>query len=95
MPIAPKDIEHIAELARLQLTPAEKEQFGSQLASILGYVEKLQEVDTSGIAITAQVSGLSDVSRPDTVQPWDEAEVAAALAQGELVAGQVKVKRVL
>jgi len=95
MPIAPKDIEHIAELARLRLTPAEQGQFGNQLASVLGYVEKLQEVDTSGVEITAQVSGLSDVWRPDAVNPWNQEEVAAALAQGELVAGQVKVKRVL
>lgn len=89
------DIKHIAELSRIRLTPEEEEQFSSQLGSILQYIEKLNEVETKNIEPTAQVSGLSDVLRSDEVKDWDKNEVAAALAQGELESGQVKVKRVL
>jgi aspartyl-tRNA(Asn)/glutamyl-tRNA(Gln) amidotransferase subunit C len=59
------DAEHIAHLARLRLTAAEKEKFGAQLNSILTYVEKLNEPDTSGVEPTSHVLALSDVMRED------------------------------
>ncbi len=89
------NIKHIAELSRIKLTPEEEKQFSLQLGSILQYIEKLNEVETKNIEPTAQVSGLSDVLRSDEVKDWDKNEVAAALAQGELESGQVRVKRVL
>ncbi|MFA5155658.1 MAG: Asp-tRNA(Asn)/Glu-tRNA(Gln) amidotransferase subunit GatC [Patescibacteria group bacterium] len=95
MPISREEIEHIAELSRLSLTEEEKEKFGKQLDSILAYISQLNEVDTRRVEPTAQVSGLADVWRPDEVKPWDQSEVAAALRQGELEGGQIKVKRVL
>ena len=39
------DIQYVARLARLSLSPAEEEQFGAQLAGILGYIEKLKQLD--------------------------------------------------
>lgn len=95
MPISRSEIEHIAELSRLSLTEAEKDKFGLQLDSILDYISRLNEVDTKNIEPTAQVSGLVDVWRSDEVQEWDRGEVAAALSQGELEGGQIKVKKVL
>jgi len=59
------DAEHIAHLARLRLTAAEKEKFGAQLNSILTYVQKLNEPDTSGVEPTSHVLALSDVMRED------------------------------
>lgn len=95
MSITKEDIKHIAELARLKLTPLEEENFQEQLGTILHYIENLQKLKTDRIEPTAQVSDLSDVWRADRVRDWDSEEVAAALRQGELEDGQVKVKRVL
>ncbi|MFA6255510.1 MAG: Asp-tRNA(Asn)/Glu-tRNA(Gln) amidotransferase subunit GatC [Patescibacteria group bacterium] len=65
MALSQKDVEHIALLARLGLSEAEKEKFASQLSSILDYVEQLKEVKTEGVEPTAQVTGLENVMRPD------------------------------
>ena len=55
MKISKEEIEHIAVLARLSLSEEEKELFGSQLSSILDYMEKLNELDTKGIEPTSHV----------------------------------------
>jgi aspartyl-tRNA(Asn)/glutamyl-tRNA(Gln) amidotransferase subunit C len=63
------EVEHIAELAKLRLTNAEKERFREQLSDILGYAERLQQLDTSAIPPTATVLPLRTVLRADVVQP--------------------------
>jgi len=60
-----KTVEHIAKLARIELTEKEKEKFTKELSSILDYVEKLKEVDTSQVEPVAQVTGLENVMRED------------------------------
>ena len=67
--IARKDVEHVAELARLELTSAEKEQFIAQLNSILTYIEKLSELDTRDVEPTSHVLPMSNVLRDDAVRP--------------------------
>ena len=44
-----KDVEHVAKLARLELTEAEKEMFTEQLGDVLAHVEKMNEVNTVGV----------------------------------------------
>jgi aspartyl-tRNA(Asn)/glutamyl-tRNA(Gln) amidotransferase subunit C len=74
--ISREDVEHVAELARLELTAAEKEQFIAQLNEILTYFEKLNELDTTDVEPTSQVIPMSNVLRDDAVQPsLDRAEV--------------------
>lgn len=90
-----KEVKHIADLARLELSAAEEENYGAQLSAILNYVDLLNEADTSAVAPTVAVGKLSNVWRSDAVAPWSEEEVAAALASSELEDGLVKVKRVL
>jgi len=63
------EVEHVARLARLRLTPVELTQMQSQLSAILDHVALLQEVDVTGVPPTAQVTGLATVMRPDVVQP--------------------------
>ena len=63
------NIQYVAHLARLSLSPAEEEQFGAQLAGILGYIEKLKQLDVTGIEPTAHAVPLVNVFRPDLVQP--------------------------
>lgn len=69
MKISKEEIEHIAVLARLSLSEEEKELFGSQLSSILDYMEKLNELDTKGIEPTSHVLTLSNVMRDDIPRP--------------------------
>lgn len=59
------DINHIAKLARLKLTDAEKERFSMQMGTIIEYIEKLNELDTKNVEPTAHVLGLSNVFRDD------------------------------
>ena len=65
MPIDPAQVEHIAALARIALTDAEKEAFARQLSDILDQFEVLQALDTTGVEPTAHVAGLDTVLRDD------------------------------
>ncbi|WP_223070487.1 Asp-tRNA(Asn)/Glu-tRNA(Gln) amidotransferase subunit GatC [Paenibacillus caui] len=68
MSIQAKDVEHVAKLARLNLSEEEKEMFTEQLNAILQYVEKLNELDTENVEPTTHVLHLSNVMREDVVQ---------------------------
>jgi len=96
MKLGKKEIQHIANLARLELTEAELKKYGSQLSDVLNYIDQLKEVDTANIEPTAQVTGLENVLREDVIEDWDAEERNKALKQSpELEDGQVKVRRVL
>jgi aspartyl-tRNA(Asn)/glutamyl-tRNA(Gln) amidotransferase subunit C len=68
------DINHVAHLARLELSDEEKAKLSAQLAGILSYVAKLSEVDVTGVEPTAHAVPLSNVLRKDVVQPSIERE---------------------
>jgi aspartyl-tRNA(Asn)/glutamyl-tRNA(Gln) amidotransferase subunit C len=63
------DVQYVARLARIALTPAEEEKFGAQLAHVLSYIEKLNQLDVSGIEPTAHAMPLVNVTRPDEARP--------------------------
>lgn len=65
MSLTPQEVEHIAKLARLNLTEAEKAKFGQQLSSILDYVAMLQELDTSAIPPTEGMRSAGSTLRAD------------------------------
>jgi aspartyl-tRNA(Asn)/glutamyl-tRNA(Gln) amidotransferase subunit C len=69
MSLTSAEVEHIARLARLELTEEERERFCVQLSDILEYAARLQEVDTSQIPSTATVFPLRSVLRPDEPGP--------------------------
>lgn len=73
-------VAHLSQLARLGLSPEEMEAILPQLQAIVAAVDRLQEVDVSGVDATAQVGGLYDVMRPDEVRAGLEAEAALANA---------------
>jgi aspartyl-tRNA(Asn)/glutamyl-tRNA(Gln) amidotransferase subunit C len=75
-----REVEHVARLARLELSAAEKERMLSQLDVILGYVAKLGEVDTTGVPPTAHVLPLVNVMREDEVRPSYPVEAMQANA---------------
>jgi aspartyl-tRNA(Asn)/glutamyl-tRNA(Gln) amidotransferase subunit C len=63
------DVQYVARLARIALTPAEEEKFGAQLSQVLGYIEKLNQLDVAGIEPIAHAMPLVNVSRLDEVRP--------------------------
>jgi aspartyl-tRNA(Asn)/glutamyl-tRNA(Gln) amidotransferase subunit C len=69
MPLTLEEVEHIAELARLNLTEEEKARYKDQLSTILDYFEQLQELDTSQIPPTASVLRPQSILRPDEPRP--------------------------
>ncbi len=62
------DVKYVAHLARIELTPAEEQKLGAQLNHILGYVEKLKELDVSQVEPTAHAVPMVNVTRPDEVR---------------------------
>ncbi len=61
------DVAHIAKLCRLNVSDAEMEKYCKELTQILSFVSKLSEVDTKGVQPTAQVTGLFNGFRSDTI----------------------------
>jgi len=66
MTLSIQEVEHIAELARLKLSPEEIERYREQLSDILDYAARLQEVDTTDILPTSGVSTTDSTLREDT-----------------------------
>jgi aspartyl-tRNA(Asn)/glutamyl-tRNA(Gln) amidotransferase subunit C len=63
------DVNYVAHLARVALTPEESQKLGAQLGQILGYIEKLNELDVSHVEPTAHAFPMSNVTRPDEIRP--------------------------
>ncbi|MBD2847770.1 Asp-tRNA(Asn)/Glu-tRNA(Gln) amidotransferase subunit GatC [Paenibacillus sp. IB182496] len=94
MSITIKDVEHVANLARLELSEEEKEQFTGQLNAILNYAEKLGELDTSGVEPTTHVLPITNVMREDEPRPSTGVDKAMRNAPDE-DEGQFRVPAVL
>lgn len=94
MPITLKDVEHIAALARLELSQEEKELYRGQLWKIFHWMEKLDELDTSGVEPTAHVLGMENVTREDVPASFENREALLSLAP-EREYDLVKVKKVI
>jgi aspartyl-tRNA(Asn)/glutamyl-tRNA(Gln) amidotransferase subunit C len=69
MAAAEIDVKYVAHLARISLSPVEEQKIGAQLGNILGYIEKLRELDVSQVEPTAHAVPLINVTRPDEVRP--------------------------
>ena len=65
MAITEQDIRHLCKLSSLSLGDAEINRMSKELEAIVGYVQQLQEVDTTGVEPIANVAGLENVTRPD------------------------------
>ena len=74
MEITTKDMGHIAELARLELTKEEENLYAGQLKNIFSWMEELNSADTSGIEPTAHILGLENVLREDIPAPFADRE---------------------
>lgn len=87
-------VEHIADLAKLQLTDDEIERYAGQLSDILEYAERLQALDTDAIPPTASVLPLRNVMRHDETRPSLPREQALANS-ADAAEGQFRVEAVL
>ena len=76
MAVTIKEVEHIAKLAKLEFTDAEKEKFTHQLNQILEYVEQMNKLDTSHVEPLSHVIELSNVFRVDEVKQGVSTEEA-------------------
>jgi aspartyl-tRNA(Asn)/glutamyl-tRNA(Gln) amidotransferase subunit C len=98
MPITESDVEKIAQLAHMEITPDELRIFAPQMAEIVSYVEKLNEVDTSNV--TPALGGLTpegeatDSARDDVVTPSLGQKTALAEAP-DAASGHFRVPKVL
>ncbi len=93
--ITTNDVQHLAQLSSLLLEEAEVESLRADLENILGYIEQLSELDTTGVEPTYQVTDLSNVWRSDVVDDY-------GISRDDLIAlapaadnNQIKVPKVL
>jgi aspartyl-tRNA(Asn)/glutamyl-tRNA(Gln) amidotransferase subunit C len=80
MKLTTEQVQHVADLARLEIEPQAVEKMAGQLATILAYVQKLSEVDTTGIEPTSHAIALTNAFREDRVHKHLEPESAIANA---------------
>lgn len=80
MYISADEVARVAELARLELSSEESVSISRQLDEILGYIAKLQEVDTSRVEVMTQAQGLNNVFREDVIVPSPPREESLANA---------------
>lgn len=85
---------HIAKLSGLFLTSKEIIKFEKQLSDILGYIEILNKLETSGVIPSSQVTGLENVLREDKIEPGLSQE-EALFGTNNKQNGYFKVKAVL
>lgn len=76
--ITREEVRHVAKLARLEQSESEEERMTGQMNQILGYMDKLNELDTAGVPATTHAIHLQNVFRPDATTP--SLERADALA---------------
>lgn len=93
--ISTDDVQHLAQLSSLQLTNDEIDSLASDIQNILGYVEQLGQLDTSGVEPTYQVTDLQNVSRSDEVQESPVTREELLALAPEQAESQIKVPKVL
>lgn len=74
--ITTKDIEHIANLSRLEFNKEEIETFKDQMNSIVDYVNELEQIDTTGVEFEYQSVDAKNGLRPDVARPFFTPEQA-------------------
>jgi aspartyl-tRNA(Asn)/glutamyl-tRNA(Gln) amidotransferase subunit C len=93
--ISRDDVQHLAQLSSLALTDDEVTSLQADIGNILGYVEKLSELDTVGIEPTYQVTDLSNVWRQDVIDDYGIDRAALLALAADSSSDQIKVPKVL
>ena len=93
--ITTDDVRHLAQLSNLQISDDEVDTLRGDLENILGYIEQLSELDTTGVEPTYQVTGLENVWRDDEVQDAGVSREQLLELAPEQTDNSVKVPKVL
>lgn len=93
--ISTNDVHHLAQLSSLQLDDNEAEALRVDLENILGYIEQLSELDTSGVEPTYQVTDLTNVWRDDIVDDYGVSRESLLALAPDADQNQIKVPKVL
>ncbi len=93
--ITKEQIENLAKLARVGLTEEEKVALSSDMNAILEYVKQLNEVDTSKLEPTSQVTGLKNITRKDEIKKSELSREELLKNAPDTEDGFIKVKAVL
>ena len=93
--ISTNDVQHLAQLSSLQLDEAEAESLRNDLENIVGYIEQLSELDTTGVEPTYQVTDLENVWREDAVDNYGVSKETLLALAPAAEAEQIKVPKVL
>ena len=94
MPITIKDVEYLANLAKLELSEEEKRRFQKELDNIIEYIDQLNELDTEDVPVTSHVTLLQNALREDKILPSLSPDEALANAP-EKKDGFFRVPRVI
>lgn len=94
MKISRDEVQHVALLARLELDEREQERLAAELDSILGHMERLEQIDTTGVAPLAHVVDVVNAFREDRVvnEPRTEELLANAPARDD---GFISVPKII
>jgi len=76
MAISRDEVQHVAQLARLSFSDEKEERMAEEMSQILDYVDKLDELDTSGVPPMSHVLDVTNVFRPDEVEARIDQEQA-------------------
>jgi aspartyl-tRNA(Asn)/glutamyl-tRNA(Gln) amidotransferase subunit C len=93
--ISREEVQHLAQLSSLQLTDNETDDLQQDIENILGYVEQLSALDTTGVEATYQVTDLENVWRDDSVVDDQISREQLLSLSLESANNQVKVPKVL
>lgn len=93
--ISTQDVSYIAGLAKIAVSDEEAAKLQQELAAILAYVAQLDELDTSGVEPTYQVTGLSNVTREDTIIDYHVSQAELLKNAPSVKDNQIKVPKVL
>lgn len=93
--ITTDDVRHLAQLSNLQLSDDEITSLQADLANILDYINQLNEIDTTGVEPTYQVTGLENVWRDDSVDPGTVTREDLLALSSDQADNSIKVPQVL
>lgn len=89
------DVLKLAQLAKLDLSEEEVGKYVKELTKILDYIEQLKSIDVDGLEPTSQVTGLTNVMRPDKIYNYGTNQKDLLKNVPSVKDGQIKVKRTI
>ena len=80
MKLSREEVQRVAVLARLRLTPEEQSRLTEELDRILGYMDKLNQLDTADVDLFSHTANITNTLREDQVTTWPNADALLANA---------------